>query len=160
MTDFALLLRSLSRSGVQFIVIGGTAATAHGSAHVTVDLDIVYARNPENIARLAGALAPLKPYLRGAPPGLPFHFDPESIRRGLNFTLVTTAGDLDVLGEVAGGGTYDALLPNSRRLPFLGEEYLFVELETLIRLKRAAGRPKDLERVAELEAILEESRRA
>jgi predicted nucleotidyltransferase len=155
-TDFARLLAALTRSGVEFIVIGGFAATAHGSAHVTVDLDIVYRRTIENIARLAAALKPLKAYLRGAPPGLPFEFDVETIKRGLNFTLVTTAGDLDVLGEVAGGGTYEALLARSEMRELLGLACRFVDLETLIRLKRAAGRPKDFERIAELEALREE----
>lgn len=159
MTDFAGLLRALIASQVEFIVIGGMAATAHGSAHVTVDLDIVYRRTPENIERLARALAPLSPYLRGAPRGLPFQFDPDTIRRGLNFTLTTTAGDLDVLGEATGGGTYEALLPGSELHRVFDLEVWFVSLETLIRLKRAAGRPKDLERIAELEALREESKR-
>jgi hypothetical protein len=159
LTDFAGLLRALTESQVEFIVIGGMAATAHGSAHVTVDLDVVYRRTPENIQRLARALEPLAPYLRGAPPGLPFQFDPDTIRRGLNFTLTTTAGDLDLLGEATGGGTYEALLPGSARHQVFDLEVWFVNLETLIRLKRAAGRPKDLERIAELEALREESKR-
>ncbi|CAN5754639.1 hypothetical protein BH11MYX3_BH11MYX3_38710 [soil metagenome] len=144
---------------VEFIIIGGIAATAHGSAHVTVDLDIVYRRTPENITRLANALSPLQPYLRGAPPGLPFRFDDDTIKRGLNFTLVTAAGDLDALGEATGGGTYDALLPRSEARHLFGLNVLFVDLETLIHLKRAAGRPKDLERIAELEAISDERRK-
>ncbi len=156
MTDFAALLEALVRRDVEFIVIGGVAATAHGSAHVTVDLDIVYGRSAENIANLAAALEPLAPYLRGAPPGLPFTFDPDTIRRGLNFTLTTRAGDLDVLGEATGGGTYEALLSRSVVLAIFGLECKFVDLETLIHLKRAAGRPKDLERIAELEALAEE----
>jgi hypothetical protein len=159
LTDFGRLLAALVGGDVEFIIIGGVAATAHGSAHVTADLDIVYSRGPENVARLAHALAPLSPYLRGAPPGLPFRFDADTIWRGLNFTLVTTAGDLDVLGEATGGGTYQALLPRSEARTLLGLEVRFVDLETLIRLKRAAGRPKDLERIAELEAIEEERRR-
>ncbi len=159
MTDFPRLLEALRRGGVEFIVVGGFAATAHGSAHVTLDLDIVYRRTPENIARLADALKPLQPYLRGAPAGLPFAFDRETIARGLNFTLTTVAGDIDVLGEVAGGGTYEALLSRSRPIQVFGHEYLFVDLEALIVLKRAAGRPKDLERIAELEALLEERNR-
>lgn len=61
MTDFAALLSALVGGGVEFVVIGGVAATAHGSAHVTVDLDIVYRRSAENIARLATALAPSLP---------------------------------------------------------------------------------------------------
>jgi hypothetical protein len=106
--------------------------------------------------RLERALAPLSPYLRGAPPGLPFRFDVATIERGLNFTLATSAGDLDLLGEVAGGGTYDVLLPHSEVRALLGLECRFVTLEMLIRLKRAAGRPRDLERVAELEALWQE----
>ena len=160
MTDFARLLAALTDAGVEFIVIGGFAATAHGSAHVTVDLDVVYRRTAENIIRMASALEPLQPYLRGAPPGLPFRFDVETIRRGLNFTLTTSAGDLDMLGEVAGGGTYDALFLRSEVRGLLGLECRFVNLSTLIHLKRAAGRPKDIERIAELEALQQEQQSA
>ncbi len=156
MTDFQGLLEVLVGGAVEFVIIGGVAATAHGSAHVTADLDIVYRRTPENIARLATALEPHHPYLRGAPPGLPFRFDAETIRRGLNFTLVTTLGDLDVMGEATGGGIYDALVARSESRRLFDLDVRFVDLEMLIHLKRAAGRPKDLERIAELEAIAEE----
>lgn len=158
MTDFERLLTELTQGGVEFIVIGGFAATAHGSAHLTVDLDAVYRRTADNIDRLARALEPLQPYLRGAPAGLPFRFDVDTIRQGLNFTLATQAGDLDLLGEATGGGTYDALLPHSEVRQIADLECRFVDLQTLIRLKRAAGRPKDLERIAELEALLQERR--
>jgi hypothetical protein len=154
--DFRRVLEALTASGVEFAIVGGFAATAHGSAHVTVDLDIVYHRTADNIARLVQALAPLHPYLRGAPPGLPFTFDRETVQRGLNFTLTTSAGDLDVLGEVAGGGTYEAILPRSEIREVFGFPCRFVDLPTLIHLKRAAGRPKDLERIAELEALRQE----
>lgn len=156
MTDFERLLAVLTHGGVEFIVIGGFAATAHGSAHVTVDLDVVYRRSADNLGRLAEALGPLHPYLRGAPPGLPFRLDPDTLRQGLNFTLVTRAGDLDLLGEATGGGTYEALLPHSEVRDVGGLECRFADLPTLIRLKRAAGRPKDLERIAELEALRQE----
>ncbi len=156
MTDFEHLLTVLTHAGVEFIVVGGFAATAHGSAHITVALDVVYGRTPANIDRLAHALQPLQPYLRGAPPGLPFQFDGGTIRQGLNFTLVTLAGDLDLLGEATGGGSYEALLPHSEVRDIAGLDCRFVNLETLIRLKRAAGRPKDLERIAELEALRQE----
>jgi hypothetical protein len=159
-TDFKRLLEALVNGNVEFVIIGGVAATAHGSAHITVDLDIVYRRTPENIERFSHALEPLAPYLRGAPEGLPFRFDAATIRRGLNFTLVTSAGDLDALGEATGGGTFEALLPRSETRLLFGLEVHFVDLETLIHLKRAAGRPKDLERIAELEAIAEERRKA
>ncbi len=159
MTDFARLLEALATTRVEFIIIGGMAATAHGSAHVTVDLDLVYRRTAENIARLAAALQPLQPYLRGAPPGLPFRFDADTIKRGLNFTLVTSAGDLDAMGEAAGGGTSEALLPRSELRSIFGFDVRFVDLEMLLHLKRAAGRPKDLERIAELEALRDERKK-
>ena len=85
--DFAGVVGVLADAGVEVIVIGGLAAQAHGSARITQDTDFLYRRTPDNIERLAAALAPYQPYLRGAPPGLPFHFDPATIRRGLNFTL-------------------------------------------------------------------------
>lgn len=160
MTDFGRLLAAFADAEVQYIIVGGFAATAHGSAFLTVDLDIVYDRAPANINRLVRALAPLAPYLRGAPPGLPFRLDADTMARGLNFTLRTSAGDLDLLGEATGGGTYEALLPHSELRDVLGQACRFVDLDTLIRLKRAAGRPKDLERVAELEALRAERDRS
>jgi hypothetical protein len=75
---------------------------------------------------------------------------------GLNFTLVTTIGEIDLLGEVAGGGTYVDLLPHSKEVRLYDFVCRCVDLPTLIRLKRAAGRPRDLDAIAELEAILEE----
>jgi hypothetical protein len=64
MTDFQALLATLCGGSVEFIVIGGAAATAHGSARLTLDLDVVYRRSRENVDRLARAIAPLAPYLR------------------------------------------------------------------------------------------------
>jgi predicted nucleotidyltransferase len=156
MTDFAGLLRALSGAGVEFVLVGGVAATAHGSARLTRDVDVVYSRTAANVARLADALRPHQPYLRGAPPRLPFTWDEATIHRGLNFTLTTSLGDLDLLGEVTGGGSYADLLPHSSRLQLFGQDVLCLDLEWLIRVKRAVGRPKDLEALAELEALLEE----
>lgn len=156
MTDFRALLTLLASAQVEFIIVGGAAATAHGSARLTQDLDVVYRRTHENISRLVTALAPHKPYLRGAPAGLPFSFDERTIRNGLNFTLTTDIGALDLLAEITGGGGYDQLLPHSTRLRLYGVECLCLGLDRLIHVKRAAGRVKDLEAVAELEAILEE----
>jgi predicted nucleotidyltransferase len=154
--DLERALQELHRGGVEFIVVGGVAATIHGSARVTQDLDIVYARTPENVARLAASLAPHAPYLRGAPPGLPFRWDAETIRRGLNFTLTTALGDVDLLGEIVGGGGYADLLPHSQIVTVSGLDYRCLSLPRLIHVKRAAGRPKDLEAIAELEALREE----
>lgn len=157
-TDFRGLIDTLAGGCVEFILIGGVAATLHGSARTTLDLDVVYRRSPENVDRLVQALAPLSPYLRGAPAGLPFVFDADTVRRGLNFTLDTNLGALDLLGEVAGGGSYAALLPHTETVDLFGHACQAVTLETLIRLKRAAGRPKDNEVLAELEALRERLR--
>ena len=159
MTGLQRLLRALSDSGVEFILIGGVAARAHGSARVTDDVDVSYGRGEANLARLVKALAPLKPYLRGAPPGLPFEWSVATLRAGLNFTLSTTAGAIDLLGEIVGGGGYDDLLPHTIKVEVFGREIRLLDLPWLIHVKRAAGRPKDLEVVAELEALLDESRK-
>lgn len=155
-TDFAALLRRLLSANVELILVGGVAANVQGSARATYDIDIVYRRSLDNLARLVEALSPLRPYLRGAPPGLPFAFDVDTLRRGLNFTLTTAIGDVDLLGEVTGGGTYDDLLPASEPVPLFGLTCRCATLEALIRMKRAAGRPKDLEALAELEALRDE----
>lgn len=155
MTDFGALLRTLVEAGVEFILVGGAAATAHGATRLTLDVDIIYRRSPENFQRLAAALARHHPYVRGAPAGLPFRWDAETIRRGLNFTLSTDLGDLDVLGEIA-GGTYETLRSDCIAITVFGITCQCLGLERLILVKRAAGRPKDLEAIAELESILAE----
>jgi hypothetical protein len=86
MNDFAALLQKLAPH-VEFIIVGGVAATIHGASRLTQDIDIVYSRSDENIGSLAEALAPLHPYPRGVPPGLPFRWDKKTISQGLNFTL-------------------------------------------------------------------------
>ena len=157
MIDFRRLLHALDDAKVEFVIVGGVAATLHGSARLTADLDIVYARSKENIRKLVHALAPLHPYLRGAPAGLPFHFDEATVRAGLNFTLTTDAGPLDVLGEIAGGFDYAVLRRRSSLFQIYERRLRVITIDALIENKIAAGRPKDLEVVAELEVIREES---
>jgi hypothetical protein len=152
-TDFERLLAALSNGEVEFIVVGGLAATVHGSSRLTQDIDVVYRRSDENLRRIEKALSPCEPYLRGAPPGLPFDWSAATLKRGLNFTLATTCGDIDLLGEIVGGGGYENLLPHSIEVELFGHACRCLDLATLIRTKRAAGRPRDLEAVAELEML-------
>jgi len=154
--QFRPLLQVLADCEVEFIVIGGVAAIHHGSARNTFDLDVLYRRTSENIDRLVRAMEPLHPYLRGAPPNLPFRFDAATVRRGLNFTLTTDAGPFDCLGEVQGLGSYDAVFDRAIDAEIFGLRCRILDLDDLIAAKRAAGRPKDFETIAELEIIREE----
>ncbi len=155
--DLEQIVPALVAAKIDFILIGGKAAILLGSARVTFDTDIVYDRSKANLERIAKLLKPHQPYLRGAPPGLPFTLDLPTLRNGLNFTLTTKLGDLDLLGEVVGGGDYKKLLPHTFKVEAFGVKFRCVDLPTLIKLKRAAGRPKDLESLAELQALLEEN---
>lgn len=157
MTDYGALLHLLTERDVEFIIVGGAAATAHGSARLTLDLDIVYKRSSINIARLVDALRPLQPYLRGAPLGLPFDWSAQTIEKGLNFALTTSLGALDLLGEIVGGGGYEQLSLETIKIEVAGVSCQCISLERLIHVKRAAGRPKDLEAIAELQQILSET---
>jgi hypothetical protein len=152
--DFRKLMQQLADFHVEVILIGGWAAILHGSSRVTLDVDVVYRRSDENMRNIVSALAPLHPYLRNAPPGLPFLWDEHTLRAGLNFTLTTDYGSIDFLGEVTGGGAYEDLLKRSLTVDYNGLLLQVVDLEMLIRLKTAAGRPKDFEPVAELKQIL------
>ena len=153
MIDFAALLRVFVKGDVQFLIVGGAAATAHGSARLTQDLDVVYKRSDDNLGRIVAALTPHRPYLRGAPAGLPFVLDLDTLRRGLNFTLTSDLGDIDLLGEIVGGGRYEALYASTIEVELFGLRCRCLGLEKLIEVKLAAGRPKDLEAIAELVAI-------
>jgi predicted nucleotidyltransferase len=156
MMDLPKLLRLLTDHGVAFIIVGGVAAVIHGSSRLTQDLDVVYQRNRQNMVHLVQALEEQAPYLRGAPPGLPFQWSEATLRMGLNFTLETSLGPLDLLGEITGGGRYEDLLNHTIQVEIFGVQCRCLGLAALIRTKRAAGRPKDLEAIAELEVILEE----
>ena len=160
MTQLEQLLAALSDAGVEFIIVSGVAARAHGSSRLTDDVDVSYARTPANLARVVSALAPFTPYLRGAPPGLPFDWSVSTLRAGLNFTLTTTVGAIDLLGEITGGGHYADLLPHALTITIFGRDVQLLDLPWLIRVKRASGWPEDLEVIAELEALQEEMRQA
>ena len=154
--DLAQIIPPLVRAKIDFILIGGMAAILHGSARVTFDVDLVYNRSKGNLERLVKGLQPFAPSLRGAPAGLPFKLDLATLRNGLNFTLATKLGDLDLFGEVAGGETYDRLLPHSFGVEAFGVWFKCIDLPTLIRIKEAAGRAKDREAIAELRVLLQE----
>jgi hypothetical protein len=151
------LLRVLSEAGVQFIVVGGFAGRTWGSPTITNDLDVCYSRSRDNLVRLAAALRILEARLRGAPAGLPFQLDEKTLAFGDSFTFETNAGALDCLGTPSGTKGYDDLAVRARafELPE-GLVVRFTALEDLMRMKRAAGRPKDLIELEILAAVQEE----
>ena len=156
MTDYRELIGRLVAGRVEFIIVGGAAGVVHGASRLTDDLDVVYSRNNKNVDRIIESLAPLAPYLRGAPEELPFKWEAQTILHGLNFTLTTSLGPLDLLGEITLGGNYEQLVPHTIKLNVFGNECLCLGLARLIEVKRAAGRPKDFEAIKELEMILKE----
>lgn len=155
MIDLERMIRLLGDGGVEFVIVGGIAGSIHGSTQATFDLDVCYARDNENLARLTESLSPFNPQLRGAPAGLPFIWDAETLSRGLNFTLRTDLGDLDLLGEVLGVGSYKQARAASVMVPLFGFECAVLSLDGLIAAKRAAGRAKDRIILPELEALRE-----
>lgn len=155
MAEFENALTVLLDAKVELVLIGGAAMYARGSDYVSVDLDVCYERSRENIKRLVDALALYNPTLRGAPSDLPFRFDVPTVTRGLNFTLTTDLGAIDLLGEVAGLGMYAEVVATSTTIEMFGRECRVLSLDGLIKAKRAAGRPKDLAALPELEALRE-----
>lgn len=150
------IMRKLLEHDVKFVLIGGVAAAAHGSPVETYDLDICYARDQENLDRLALALRELKARLRGAPDDVPFLLDAETLAAGDHFTFETSEGDFDILGTPAGTDGFDDLVRSAASMEFDGIEALVCALEDLIRMKRAAGRFKDRQWLDHLGALRDE----
>lgn len=150
------MLAILDRHRVRHVVIGGLAAAAHGSPSVTQDLDICYDRDPENLGRLAAALHEVRARLRGAEEEVPFILDARTFQGGGHFTFTTDAGDLNCLGEPPGTNGYDDLATGASAMDFDGLRVDVASLDDLIRMKRAAGRPKDRVELEILGALREE----
>jgi predicted nucleotidyltransferase len=155
--DALRALRSLTAHDVRFIVIGGMAASAWGSPTVTNDLDICYERSKQNHRALADALRELGATLRGAPADLPFVLDDRTIAMGDSFTFDTVAGSLDCLGTPSGTDGYRDLAKNATQVDLDdGLRVAVCAIDDLMRMKRAAGRPKDRVEIEILSAVKEE----
>ena len=151
--DYRAIVEALGRHDVEYVIIGAVALVLHGSPRVTRDLDICYSRQQSNLERLARALKPMAPTLRGAPAELPFTLDAATLAAGLNFTLRSTAGDVDLIGEVTGVGGYREVRRLSVVMTVYEQPIRVLSLDGLERAKRAAGRLKDLADLAEIREI-------
>jgi len=147
------LLRQLVDGGVDFVVIGGIAAVARGSAQFTQDLDVSYAPDQENLDRLGRVLVSLDARLRGVADDVPFIPDGRTLKRTRVLTLETPIGLIDLLAQPDGAPDYERLRERATREVIGGVEVRVASLDDLIAMKKAAGRPKDLVAVEELEAI-------
>jgi hypothetical protein len=153
------MLRALTAHKVDFVVIGGLAGMARGSSYPSYDLDVAYARDRENLQRLAGALRELGATLRGAPSDLPFQLDADTLYQGSNFTFTTEWGPLDILGDPSGSPPYDQLRVGAGKpLSIDGEPVAVASLDHLIAMKEAAGRPKDKLMATEYRVLSDELR--
>lgn len=154
-SSFEEVIEALHKEGVLYLLVGGIAAIGHGMTHSTNDIDICYERSAKNISKLVRALLPSKPKLRTPDGSLPFLFDEKTLKNGLNFTLDTDWGWVDLLGEVSGVGTYSDLISKAEKMIVGTISVNIISLTDLIRAKKAANRTKDKLHLLELEAIRE-----
>jgi len=153
--DIAALTRLLLERGVEFIVVGGAAAVAHGSPSSTRDYDLVHSRSEANIERVLSVVDELRAYFRTDLSGR------RIVPRSAHFAghgqimLSTSLGPVDFLCELHEGRGYEELLSHTVAFDVDGHELQVLDLPTLIEIKTAAGRPKDKLVVAELLALLD-----
>ncbi len=152
------MLEVLVEHGVDFVVIGALAGASYGSAYPTYDLDVAYARDDDNLVRLAAALTVLGARLRGAPPDVPFILDDKTLKAGANFTFETPFGSVDVFGDPAGAPPYERLRAEATIFPFGALHVRVVSLDHLIAMKEAAGRTKDKLMATEYRILSDELR--
>ena len=153
---FVSVLRTLVDHRADFIVVGGLAAILRGALINTVDIDIVHARTPENIARMLAALQDLDAYYR-LQPERRFRPNESHLAAPGHQLLMTRFGMVDVLGTIGKGKalSYEDLLPHATELevaPNLRVRVL--DVETLLALKEELRRDKDIGAIAALREIL------
>ncbi|MGQ0543124.1 MAG: hypothetical protein ACT4O9_14970 [Blastocatellia bacterium] len=143
----------LAAAEVEFVIVGGVALRSHGSAYLTQDLDICYKRTRANLEKIADTLRPLNPRPRGFPDDLTFVWDWSTLQNGTNFTFKTSLCDIDLLGEVAGIGSFDDVFEQSVVVDFDGTPVSVLSIAGLITAKETAGRTKDQAGLEELYAL-------
>ena len=153
--SFSSMLTGLTEQEISFVVIGGVAAAAHGASRVTTDLDICYnAEASENVNVLGELLAAWKGYPRGVESGRPFILDGRTLLGAPVMTLTSAEGNIDVLDRIAGVGPYELVRKHSEVMRAFGIDFRVLDLPSLIKATRTAGRPRDFEHLPELEALL------
>ena len=158
MVNLERLLARLVEHEIEFVIVGGFAAFAHGASIVILDvLDVCCRMTTENLLKLQEALKDLNPVHRMTPQKIPLTLTPENCIGLKNIYIQSEWGQLDCLGEVTGVGDYDAVLENSIEVDLGYCRCRVLEIEPLIRAKEAMSRPKDIPAILQLKAIKEES---
>lgn len=152
------IIEALAEAGVEFVLIGGLAGGAHGSTYPTYDVDVMYARDVENLERLAAVLGELGATLRGAPADLPFILDAKTLAEGGTFTFATRFGSIDLLAYASGAPPYDKVRADAGTIEIGGRSVRVASLDHLIAMKEAAGRTKDKLMATEYRQIADELR--
>jgi hypothetical protein len=158
--DFQQIIAVLAAGGLRVVIVGGVAMRLQGSAHITDDIDFAVARDPDNLEAIVKALAPYHPALRGAPPCLPFFWEVRTLRNIMNITLRTDLGSVDLFGELAGAGSFEQLWNGASLIDLNGLSVRVASIRSLIAMKRAAGRPKDLLHLMELEQMQTQTKKS
>lgn len=153
------ILRALSEADVRFVLIGGLASQVHGSPSLTLDVDICFDLESDNLRRLAAVLSGLAAVRRDLPAGVVAPLDDRALRAGDVFTLRTRFGDLDLLAHPDPGLDHRTLVEHSIEAEILGVRVRVASLDDLMAMKRAAGRPKDRIELEILGALREEQDR-
>jgi len=157
MQQLSQLLARLIRADVEFVLVGGLAASIHGSSLVTRDLDVCCRFDEVNLMRLQEALQDLHPVHRMRP-DLPLALTPEQCRTLKNLYIKTDLGIIDCLGSVLGVGDYQAVAEHSVTIQMPIGPVRILDIDTLIQAKEAMGRPHDLITIQHLRAVKESSR--
>jgi hypothetical protein len=148
------ILEVLNRHEVDFVVIGGLAAIAHGSNLPTRDVDITPNRASDNLTRLSHALTDLGAEVRFEDESLPFNHDAESLASAGVWNLRTNHGELDISMVPNGTDGYPDLVREAVPTAILGVVVPVASLADVIRSKQAANRPKDQRVLPVLREIL------
>jgi hypothetical protein len=154
------IFAALDRHSVRYVLIGGLAATLHGSPLPTTDVDICPSRERDNLERLATALEELDARIRtpDTPQGLRFPKDATFLGNVQLLNLVTSFGDLDISFQPSGTTGYADLATSTVGMTIHGISVAVAALEDVIRSKEAANRPKDLRSLPLLRQLLDEIR--
>ncbi|MGO9788840.1 MAG: hypothetical protein ACLP8S_04710 [Solirubrobacteraceae bacterium] len=147
--DAERIFEVLAEHRVDYVVVGGVAVQVHGHVRMTNDLDLIPAPNRANLNRLAGALRELK--ARVLNPGSEnLDINASMLPRATLWQLSTKLGDIDLLHDAPGAASFDELRSRSLLVALGANEIPVAGRDDLIRMKRAAGRPIDLEDIAAL----------